>query len=62
MMKHDFKVTIYLLPHILVYVLLGCNQEDQQEVRVNLFGFQTCDLSSEHVKLNFSNLVLEATE
>uniref|UniRef100_A0A4W3HDU3 Serine/threonine-protein kinase ATR n=1 Tax=Callorhinchus milii TaxID=7868 RepID=A0A4W3HDU3_CALMI len=31
-MKHDFKVTIYLLPHILVYVLLGCNQEDQQEV------------------------------
>ncbi|XP_028587032.2 serine/threonine-protein kinase ATR isoform X1 [Podarcis muralis] len=32
MMKNDFKVTIYLLPHILVYVLLGCNQEDQQEV------------------------------
>ncbi|KAF6117522.1 ATR serine/threonine kinase [Phyllostomus discolor] len=32
MMKHDFKVTIYLLPHILVYVLLGGNQEDQQEV------------------------------
>uniref|UniRef100_A0A6I8NKR0 Serine/threonine-protein kinase ATR n=1 Tax=Ornithorhynchus anatinus TaxID=9258 RepID=A0A6I8NKR0_ORNAN len=31
MMKHDFKVTIYLLPHILVYVLLGSN-EDQQEV------------------------------
>lgn len=40
MMKHDFKVTIYLLPHILVYVLLGCNQEDQQEVRdAILFGF-----------------------
>ncbi|XP_053774486.1 serine/threonine-protein kinase ATR isoform X2 [Desmodus rotundus] len=32
MMKHDFKVTIYLLPHILVYVLLGGNQDDQQEV------------------------------
>ncbi|KAF7243227.1 Serine/threonine-protein kinase atr, partial [Varanus komodoensis] len=32
MMKNDYKVTIYLLPHILVYVLLGCNQEDQQEV------------------------------
>ncbi|XP_072111128.1 serine/threonine-protein kinase ATR isoform X3 [Mobula birostris] len=31
-MKHDFKVTIYLLPHILVYVLLGCNEEDQHEV------------------------------
>ncbi|XP_044288721.1 serine/threonine-protein kinase ATR isoform X2 [Varanus komodoensis] len=31
MMKNDYKVTIYLLPHILVYVLLGCNQEDQQE-------------------------------
>ena len=40
MMKHDFKVTIYLLPHILVYVLLGCNQEDRQEVRyIILFGF-----------------------
>uniref|UniRef100_A0A8D0L7T3 non-specific serine/threonine protein kinase n=1 Tax=Sphenodon punctatus TaxID=8508 RepID=A0A8D0L7T3_SPHPU len=32
MMKNDFKVTIYLLPHILVHVLLGCNKEDQQEV------------------------------
>ncbi|XP_069753467.1 serine/threonine-protein kinase ATR isoform X3 [Narcine bancroftii] len=31
-MKHDFKVTIYLLPHVLVNVLLGCNEEDQQEV------------------------------
>ncbi|XP_067898685.1 serine/threonine-protein kinase ATR isoform X4 [Heterodontus francisci] len=30
--KHDFKVTIYLLPHILVYVLLGCDEEDQREV------------------------------
>ncbi|MBN3304026.1 ATR kinase, partial [Amia calva] len=30
--KHDYKVTIYLLPHILVYVLLGCSQDDQQEV------------------------------
>nr|XP_023680216.1 serine/threonine-protein kinase ATR isoform X1 [Paramormyrops kingsleyae] len=30
--KHDYKVTIYLLPHILVYVLLGRNQEEQKEV------------------------------
>ncbi|XP_042558922.1 serine/threonine-protein kinase ATR [Clupea harengus] len=30
--KHDYKVTIYLLPHILVYVLLGCTKEDKQEV------------------------------
>ncbi|XP_032120246.1 serine/threonine-protein kinase ATR isoform X2 [Sapajus apella] len=38
MMKHDFKVTIYLLPHILVYVLLGCNQEDQQEVYAEIMA------------------------
>ncbi|XP_075426221.1 serine/threonine-protein kinase ATR isoform X3 [Ascaphus truei] len=38
MMKHDFKVTIYLLPHILVYVLLGCNQEDQHEVYVEIMA------------------------
>lgn len=62
MMKHDFKVTIYLLPHILVYVLLGCNQEDQQEVSYFIW-FQTGDTSSEQVKFHFSNiLVLEATE
>ncbi|XP_044146292.1 serine/threonine-protein kinase ATR isoform X2 [Bufo gargarizans] len=36
MMKHDFKVTIYLLPHILVYVLLGCSKEDQQEVYIEI--------------------------
>ena len=30
--KHDYKVTIYLLPHILVYALLGCSKEDQDEV------------------------------
>ncbi|OCT80913.1 hypothetical protein XELAEV_18027725mg [Xenopus laevis] len=38
MMKHDFKVTIYLLPHILVYVLLGCNKEDQQEVYAEIMA------------------------
>ncbi|EMP40340.1 Serine/threonine-protein kinase ATR [Chelonia mydas] len=38
MMKNDFKVTIYLLPHILVYVLLGCNQEDQQEVYAEIMA------------------------
>uniref|UniRef100_A0A8C5MNU7 Serine/threonine-protein kinase ATR n=1 Tax=Leptobrachium leishanense TaxID=445787 RepID=A0A8C5MNU7_9ANUR len=38
MMKHDFKVTIYLLPHILVYVLLGCNQEDQKEVYAEIMA------------------------
>ncbi|XP_016893203.1 serine/threonine-protein kinase ATR isoform X2 [Cynoglossus semilaevis] len=30
--KHDYKVTIYLLPHILLYMLLGCTAEEQQEV------------------------------
>ncbi|XP_072852125.2 serine/threonine-protein kinase ATR [Pogona vitticeps] len=38
MMKNDFKVTIYLIPHILVYVLLGCNQEDQQEVYAEIMA------------------------
>nr|XP_008104413.1 PREDICTED: serine/threonine-protein kinase ATR isoform X1 [Anolis carolinensis] len=38
MMKNDFKVTIYLLPHILVYVLLGCSQEDQQEVYAEIMA------------------------
>ncbi|XP_032621521.1 serine/threonine-protein kinase ATR isoform X5 [Chelonoidis abingdonii] len=38
MMKNDFRVTIYLLPHILVYVLLGCNQEDQQEVYAEIMA------------------------
>ncbi|OXB65008.1 hypothetical protein ASZ78_000217 [Callipepla squamata] len=38
MMKNDYKVTIYLLPHILVYVLLGCSQEDQQEVYVEIMA------------------------
>ncbi|XP_019359111.1 PREDICTED: serine/threonine-protein kinase ATR isoform X2 [Gavialis gangeticus] len=37
-MKNDFKVTIYLLPHILVYVLLGCSQEDQQEVYAEIMA------------------------
>ena len=31
--KHDYKVTIYLLPHILRYMLLGCTPAEQQEVR-----------------------------
>ncbi|KAL6468384.1 hypothetical protein MHYP_G00240610 [Metynnis hypsauchen] len=30
--KHDYKVTIYLLPHILVYVLLGSTPDEQREV------------------------------
>ncbi|KAK7904072.1 hypothetical protein WMY93_016679 [Mugilogobius chulae] len=31
--KHDYKVTIYLLPHILLYVLLNCTSEEQKERR-----------------------------
>ncbi|XP_068136880.1 serine/threonine-protein kinase ATR isoform X2 [Hyperolius riggenbachi] len=38
MMKHDFKVTIYLLPHILVYALLGCSKEDQQEIHAEIMA------------------------
>ncbi|XP_066508582.1 serine/threonine-protein kinase ATR-like [Hoplias malabaricus] len=30
--KHDYRVTIYLLPHILVYVLLGSTSDEQREV------------------------------
>ncbi|XP_076013772.1 serine/threonine-protein kinase ATR [Genypterus blacodes] len=30
--KHDYKVTIYLLPHILLYMLLGCTPAEQREV------------------------------
>ncbi|XP_062843465.1 serine/threonine-protein kinase ATR [Trichomycterus rosablanca] len=30
--KHDYRVTIYLLPHILLYVLLGSTPDEQQEV------------------------------
>ncbi|XP_016399857.1 serine/threonine-protein kinase ATR [Sinocyclocheilus rhinocerous] len=36
--KHDYKVTIYLLPHILVYVLIGCTQEEQQEVNEEMMA------------------------
>ncbi|XP_072313429.1 serine/threonine-protein kinase ATR [Eucyclogobius newberryi] len=30
--KHDYKVTIYLLPHILLYTLLNCTADEQQQV------------------------------
>ncbi|KAG5847372.1 hypothetical protein ANANG_G00125340 [Anguilla anguilla] len=36
--KHDYKVTIYLLSHILVYVLLGCTKEDQDEVNKEIMA------------------------
>ncbi|XP_056112994.1 serine/threonine-protein kinase ATR isoform X2 [Rhinichthys klamathensis goyatoka] len=36
--KHDYKVTIYLLPHILVYVLIGCTQEEQREVNEEIMA------------------------
>ncbi|XP_043927908.1 serine/threonine-protein kinase ATR [Protopterus annectens] len=37
-MKHDYKVTICLLPHILVYVLLDCSKEEQQEVYTEMMA------------------------
>lgn len=42
--KHDYKVTIYLLPHILLYMLLGCTPAEQQEVRTVFLiqGFGVC--------------------
>ncbi|XP_076837125.1 serine/threonine-protein kinase ATR isoform X2 [Brachyhypopomus gauderio] len=36
--KHDYRVTIYLLPHILVSVLLGSTPEEQQEVREEIMA------------------------
>ncbi|XP_011488483.1 serine/threonine-protein kinase ATR isoform X2 [Oryzias latipes] len=39
--KHDFKVTIYLLPHILRYMLLGCTPAEQQEVTEEMLAVLT---------------------
>ncbi|KAM9842902.1 serine/threonine-protein kinase ATR [Aulostomus maculatus] len=39
--KHDYKVTIYLLPHILLYMLLGCTPEEQQEVTEEMLAVLT---------------------
>ncbi|XP_045917946.1 serine/threonine-protein kinase ATR isoform X1 [Micropterus dolomieu] len=39
--KHDYKVTIYLLPHILLYMLLGCTPAEQQEVTEEMMAVLT---------------------
>lgn len=39
--KHDYKVTIYLLPHILLYMLLNCTPEEQQEVTDEMLAVLT---------------------
>ncbi|XP_071354256.1 serine/threonine-protein kinase ATR [Trachinotus anak] len=39
--KHDYKVTIYLLPHILMYMLLGCTPAEQQEVTEEMLAVLT---------------------
>uniref|UniRef100_H3DQ41 Serine/threonine-protein kinase ATR n=1 Tax=Tetraodon nigroviridis TaxID=99883 RepID=H3DQ41_TETNG len=39
--KHDYKVTIYLLPHILLYMLLGCTSAEQQEVTEEMLAVLT---------------------
>ncbi|XP_054597718.2 serine/threonine-protein kinase ATR isoform X1 [Nothobranchius furzeri] len=39
--KHDYKVTIYLLPHILLYMLLGCTPVEQQEVTEEMLAVLT---------------------
>ncbi|KAM6912554.1 serine/threonine-protein kinase ATR isoform 1-T1 [Xenentodon cancila] len=39
--KHDYKVTIYLLPHILLYMLLGCTSAEQQEVTEEMMAVLT---------------------
>ncbi|XP_058044288.1 serine/threonine-protein kinase ATR isoform X2 [Ahaetulla prasina] len=59
-MKNDFKVTVYLLPHILVYVLLGCSQEDQQEVYAEIMAVlkndETCKRRCEDSASDLSHL------
>ncbi|XP_045063840.1 serine/threonine-protein kinase ATR isoform X2 [Coregonus clupeaformis] len=39
--KHDYKVTIYLLPHILLYMLMGCTAVEQQEVTEEMLAVLT---------------------
>ncbi|KAM4540520.1 serine/threonine-protein kinase ATR [Fundulus diaphanus] len=39
--KHDYKVTIYLLPHILLYMLLGCTPAEQKEVTEEMLAVLT---------------------
>ncbi|XP_056151597.1 serine/threonine-protein kinase ATR [Lampris incognitus] len=39
--KHDYKVTIHLLPHILLYMLLGCTPTEQQEVTEEMLSVLT---------------------
>ncbi|KAK0130626.1 Serine/threonine-protein kinase atr [Merluccius polli] len=39
--KHDYKVTIYLLPHILLHMLLGCTPAEQQEVTDEMLAVLT---------------------
>ncbi|XP_028293251.1 serine/threonine-protein kinase ATR [Gouania willdenowi] len=39
--KHDYKVTIYLLPHILLYMLLGCTPAEQHEVTEEMLAVLT---------------------
>ncbi|XP_014733404.1 PREDICTED: serine/threonine-protein kinase ATR isoform X1 [Sturnus vulgaris] len=63
MMKNDYKVTIYLLPHILVYVLLGCSQEDQQEVYMEIMAvLKHDDQSSRRLEDSASDLSQLSTQ
>uniref|UniRef100_A0AAY5KMV7 Serine/threonine-protein kinase ATR n=1 Tax=Esox lucius TaxID=8010 RepID=A0AAY5KMV7_ESOLU len=39
--KHDYKVTIYLLPHVLLYMLLGCTAAEQKEVTDEMLAVLT---------------------
>ncbi|XP_031703455.1 serine/threonine-protein kinase ATR [Anarrhichthys ocellatus] len=41
--KHDYKVTIYLLPHILLYMLLGCTPAEQQGVTEEIMAVLTAE-------------------
>ncbi|NXP51660.1 ATR kinase, partial [Heliornis fulica] len=63
MMKNDYKVTIYLLPHILVYVLLGCSQKDQQEVYMEIMAvLKHDDQSTRRIEDSASDLSQLSTQ
>ncbi|XP_077417783.1 serine/threonine-protein kinase ATR isoform X2 [Vanacampus margaritifer] len=39
--KYDYKVTIYLLPHVLLYMLLGCTPAEREEVTKEMLSVLT---------------------
>uniref|UniRef100_A0A672JHL5 Serine/threonine-protein kinase ATR n=1 Tax=Salarias fasciatus TaxID=181472 RepID=A0A672JHL5_SALFA len=60
--KHDYKVTIFLLPHILLYMLLGCTPAEQQEVTEEMLAVLTEGDGRGPVQENASSLSQLSTQ